>query len=293
MKIFYSWQADLPNSTNRGFIERALEKASAELAKTNPTTVTPVIERDIAGLPGAADILNGILDKIDAADVLVADVTIVTSPRAKRPAPNPNVLFELGYAWRSLSHQRIVLVLNTHYGKPERLPFDIRAHAVLSYTVAPNDTSKSPVRDELSRKLLAALQEILESAPQRPLIVGRVRQVDLELFKRFLAELPSRGSIDFIDHNNMAGFAFEDREMAELERFARDWGDPEHQFHDEVLEVLRGELYASVTEYLHFLALNTWYLKGSGTRFRSVPPEWEEEQPERFSKVVGKLHSTE
>jgi hypothetical protein len=29
--IFYSWQSDLPNNTNRGFIERALEKAIASI----------------------------------------------------------------------------------------------------------------------------------------------------------------------------------------------------------------------------------------------------------------------
>jgi len=30
-RIFYSWQSDLPNNNNRGFIENALEKAISNI----------------------------------------------------------------------------------------------------------------------------------------------------------------------------------------------------------------------------------------------------------------------
>jgi len=41
------------------------------------------------------------VQKIDVADVFVADVSIVGGS-IERPAPNPNVLIELGYALCSL-----------------------------------------------------------------------------------------------------------------------------------------------------------------------------------------------
>lgn len=42
--IFYSWQADLPNNTNRGFIQGALEQAANAIAAD--LAIEPVIERD-------------------------------------------------------------------------------------------------------------------------------------------------------------------------------------------------------------------------------------------------------
>ncbi|HEY1376485.1 MAG TPA: hypothetical protein VGF55_06805 [Gemmataceae bacterium] len=31
--VFYSWQSDLPNATNRGFIQDALERAARDIRK--------------------------------------------------------------------------------------------------------------------------------------------------------------------------------------------------------------------------------------------------------------------
>jgi len=79
--IFYSWQSDLPNNTNRGFIQDALEKAVKELKKDE--TIEPavradlIIDHDTAGVPGSPDISATILAKIDAADVFVADLSII------------------------------------------------------------------------------------------------------------------------------------------------------------------------------------------------------------------------
>jgi hypothetical protein len=89
--------ADLPNPTNRGFIEAALEDATAVLAGDPALTVEPVVDRDTKGIPGAPDIATTIFDKIDKASVFVGDVSIVHPPRSKgRRSPNPNVLLELG-----------------------------------------------------------------------------------------------------------------------------------------------------------------------------------------------------
>lgn len=63
--IFYSWQSDLPNSTNRGFIQRALEQAAKDIRGDDSIAVEPVIDRDTAGIPGSPDIAATILEKID------------------------------------------------------------------------------------------------------------------------------------------------------------------------------------------------------------------------------------
>jgi len=117
--MFYSWQSDLPNSTNRGFIESVLE---AVCKKTVDASGQPVfcVDRDTKDLPGSPDISAAILEKIDDAAIVVADVSIVvkaspvtlgeatSGPNAPmRSSPNPNVLFELGYAVKKLGWKRI------------------------------------------------------------------------------------------------------------------------------------------------------------------------------------------
>ena len=99
--VFYSWQSDLPNATNRSFIQLALEKAAKSIASDKTVDDVPIIDRDTQGVPGSPHIAKTIFQKIDVADVFVADVSIVGGS-IERPAPNPNVLIELGYALCSL-----------------------------------------------------------------------------------------------------------------------------------------------------------------------------------------------
>src|SRR5437016_4133828 len=124
--VFYSWQSDLPNSTNRGFIEKALTDAVTTIRDDGSLRVEPVVDRDTAGVPGAPDIAATIFQKIDAAAAFVCDVSPVTAANSPRPCPNPNVLVELGYALKTLGPERIVMVLNRAYGRVEDLPFDLR-----------------------------------------------------------------------------------------------------------------------------------------------------------------------
>lgn len=134
--IFYSWQSDLPNGTNRGLIQRALEAAADSLEEQSGLGVTAAIDRDTLGLPGSPDIADAIFKKIEAASVVVCDVSIVTDGTV-RPSPNPNVLVELGYALHALGSDRVVLAMNAAFGGPELLPFDLRQRRILTYRAEP------------------------------------------------------------------------------------------------------------------------------------------------------------
>ena len=77
--VFYSWQSDLPNATNRGLIQSALEVAKrVVIAGDDTVDVEPVIDRDTEGVAGSPDIASTIFGKIDASDIVVADVSIVS-----------------------------------------------------------------------------------------------------------------------------------------------------------------------------------------------------------------------
>jgi hypothetical protein len=108
--IFYSWQSDLPNATNRGFIQRALEDAIKVLHVDDAVAVEPVFDRDTQGQSGSPNIAETIFRKIDGATVFVADVSIIgPAGESHRPTPNPNVLVELGYALKTLGGERVIL----------------------------------------------------------------------------------------------------------------------------------------------------------------------------------------
>src|ERR1700691_706033 len=120
--VFYSWQSDLPNACNRGFIQKALESAAAAIKADNTVEVEPVVDRDTQGVSGAPDIASTIFSKITAADVFVADVSFI-GKSDKRATPNPNVLIELGYAFKALGHARVILVFNRAFCRIEEVPF--------------------------------------------------------------------------------------------------------------------------------------------------------------------------
>jgi hypothetical protein len=75
--VFFSWQSDLPNSTNRGFIEKALKDAAEKLNKNETIDVDTIIDRDIKDVSGSPNIIDTILGKIDKCDLFVADLSII------------------------------------------------------------------------------------------------------------------------------------------------------------------------------------------------------------------------
>lgn len=166
--IFYSWQSDLPNATNRGFIQRALENVANAIAADTTNDHVPIVDRDTQGVPGAPNIAKTIFEKIDGADVLVADVSTIGSI-GDQSTPNPNVLIELGYALCSLGDKQIVLVINTAYGTPEHLPFDLKMHRVMTYNMPESSTDRAAERLSLEKKLDLALRAALAGIkPERP-----------------------------------------------------------------------------------------------------------------------------
>ncbi len=177
--VFYSWQSDLPNSTNRSFVELALQAAIDEIAAQNHENkieLVPVLDRDTSGVPGSPEIASTIFSKIDRAGVFVADVSRINPGSSSRPTPNPNVLIELGYAIRTLGIDRVILVANLAYGTVEDLPFDIRPRRVMTYTVPKDAQDKSTERKQLGRKFEEALSaifaqikvELEQNAPPEP-----------------------------------------------------------------------------------------------------------------------------
>ncbi|MDR3472293.1 MAG: hypothetical protein P4M09_11470 [Devosia sp.] len=176
--IFYSWQSDTPKTTGRNFIERALERAIGQLAddlELDEAVRELVIDRDTKGVPGSPKIVDTIFAKIDAAEAFVGDMTFVGRRPNDHPIPNPNVLIEYGWALKSLTHDRVVTVMNTAYGEPDpaTLPFDMRhVRHPITFHLADGATTEEvqAVRTDLAKTLTVALRDIL-NIPKAPVAV--------------------------------------------------------------------------------------------------------------------------
>jgi hypothetical protein len=176
--VFYSWQSDLPNACNRGFIQQALENAAATIRADDTVEVEPVVDRDTQGVPGAPDIASTIFAKITAADIFVADVSIV-GREGERASPNPNVLIELGYAFKALGPERVILVFNRAFGKIEELPFDLRMRRVVVFDMPLEAEQRATERRNLEKQLDSAVRAALPTTHEpSPLPIAALSAIE-------------------------------------------------------------------------------------------------------------------
>jgi hypothetical protein len=161
LKIFYSWQSDRDNNKNRGLIGKALENAVNKINKENPLELIEV-DRDTQGVGGSPDISQTIFQKIDVATMFVADVTFINDvAEENRLTPNPNVLIELGYAYKTLGPTQVILVLNSEYGKPEHLPFDLKMKRAMVYNTSnPLPDERKKLEGQLESQIRVIIEEI-------------------------------------------------------------------------------------------------------------------------------------
>ena len=168
--IFFSWQSDLPNSETRGLIQSSIDSAIKGLKDT----ISIEADRDTKGMFGSPDMVQAILNKIDECDVFIADVSPVTTYRpigkdgkpSKRikATPNPNVLFELGYAAQIVGWNNIICIMNEDYNQGE-IPFDIDHHRLTKYSLEGKE--KADVRRELKDIISSTVLNVMENG-KRP-----------------------------------------------------------------------------------------------------------------------------
>jgi hypothetical protein len=130
MKIFWSWQSDIPKHIGRNLVRDALKLAISQLKQVEDVEEAfredLHLDSDTQGMTGSPDLVSTIFRKIEKSEVVVADVTIVGKTDEGKKLINSNVAIELGYALSECSDARLVLVFNKHYGAYEDLPFDLR-----------------------------------------------------------------------------------------------------------------------------------------------------------------------
>ena len=147
--VFYLWQSDLPN--NRNEIKASIKKAIKNINSKRIGCVLTYDEStwDVAGVP---DISQMITQKIDKSSIFICDVSIINKDFEGRKCPNPNVLFELGYAMRCLGWDKVICVFNHATGRVEDLPFDINHKRILTYN-SENEGYKAQLSKNMERAI--------------------------------------------------------------------------------------------------------------------------------------------
>jgi hypothetical protein len=159
LKIFYSWQSDIENKFNRNFVKDCLERAIKQLNQEFKIDDAVRLDHDTKGVTGSPDIASTILAKIEESDIFIGDITFITKSENNKYFPNPNVLIELGYALKSLGDKRVINIMNSAFGKPENLPFDLihKRWPILYCLNEDNCSNKAVIRDKLVASIKSAL----------------------------------------------------------------------------------------------------------------------------------------
>ena len=180
LKLFLSWQDDIPAKACRYFIEKALKQAviniTADVEVEAAIRETGInVDRDTQGVGGWVSIVDTVFKKIDESAIFVPDLTFVGTRRDGRMTPNPNVLIECGWALKSLGHARVLAVMNVHFGSlaGSSMPFNLRhlRHPIqydLSETA--DDETRRRVGKQLTSEIEQALRLMLKTDPIRSLL---------------------------------------------------------------------------------------------------------------------------
>jgi hypothetical protein len=167
--IFYSWQSDAERETNWGFIQSALELAIAEIKVRNGFD-SPILDWGLERVAGSPEVATIMFEKIRASAIFVGDVSLVgeikqTGGKPTKKTANPNVLMEMAYAGAKIGWQRIICVMNTRFGKAEKLPVDIRNRRYpIRYKLSADDMT---MIEEVKKALANDLRKAIDVVPYR------------------------------------------------------------------------------------------------------------------------------
>ncbi len=178
--IFYSWQSDLPNNSNRSFIEKSIKKA---ISLSEELSIYMNYDRDTLGVNGSPDISHTIFEKIEQSSLFICDISIINNESTERKLPNPNVLIELGYAIGVLGWEKIICIMNEDYGSVSLLPFDLRQHRIVTYS-----GRESKDKDRLANIIQKNINELFVSGklynPISDYMKGKIDKDFLDIAKK-------------------------------------------------------------------------------------------------------------
>ena len=150
-RVFFSWQSDRIDVKKA--IQRELDTIAKKLEKED---INLIIDHDTRDRVGTQDINAEVLQKILHCDIFIADVTPVSkilsdTPKPVKLIPNPNVMYESGYALAHKGLSKMIFLASLQHGETiAQLPFDINHNTITSI----HDLGQLPALSSMIRKII-------------------------------------------------------------------------------------------------------------------------------------------
>ncbi len=182
--IFFSWQSDTESKYNRSYIKGLLNDFAASISDCSIE-----IKESVGDSAGSPNIVDKVISEIDNCNIFVCDVTPITTYNNKK-LPNPNVLFELGYAVCHLGWERIICIANESYGAISDMPFDIRQNRISKYKYNEEGRNKLEL-DEFILKIINEYEEI-----EKRFNSNQIKDHDTKVFNSFISLVDEKKYVD-------------------------------------------------------------------------------------------------
>ena len=182
--IFFSWQSDTESKYNRSYIKGLLNDFAASIPDCSIE-----IKESVGDSAGSPNIVDKVISEIDNCNIFVCDVTPITTYNNKK-LPNPNVLFELGYAVCHLGWERIICIANESYGAISDMPFDIRQNRISKYKYNEEGRNKLEL-DEFILKIINEYEEI-----EIRFNSNQIKDHDTKVFNSFISLVDEKEFVD-------------------------------------------------------------------------------------------------
>jgi len=219
--VFYSWQSNLPNSTNKEFIKNVIATSLTDIESDDAYLMIPFPDRGKPGSTALKGLTTSIFTKINNSRVFICDVSMINKPGVCGLAvPNPNVALELGYAASKFGWNNIIVLMNEAYGGVETLPFDLSASQFISYSLSESAAAQTDERQAVALKLKGELIEALiklENRSDKSKAVNQDSQSDNPLEARAKAEREAKAELRAL--KNIISIAEQNKKTAEFVDF--------------------------------------------------------------------------
>ena len=182
--IFFSWQSDTESKYNRSYIKGLLNDFAASISDCSIE-----IKESVGDSAGSPNIVDKVISEIDNCNIFVCDVTPITTYNNKK-LPNPNVLFELGYAVCHLGWERIICIANESYGAISDMPFDIRQNRISKYKYNEEGRNKLEL-DEFILKIINEYEEI-----EKRFNSNQIKDHYIKVFNSFISLIDEKEFVD-------------------------------------------------------------------------------------------------
>ena len=155
-RVFFSWQSD--RIEVKKAIHRELDVVAKKLYKEG---VNLIVDHDTRDRVGTQDINAEVLQKILHCDIFIADVTPVSkilsdTPKPVKLIPNPNVMYESGYALAHKGLSKMIFLASLQHGETiAQLPFDINHNTITSI----HDLGQLPTLSSMIKKIIDTVRQ--------------------------------------------------------------------------------------------------------------------------------------